>query len=118
MKGLRVMAACAALMFAAIGSTTADAGCCQPAPVPCCEPAPVCCPPPPVNVTFCVIDPVTCCKYPVTVCVPAECAGQVPCYVGCRRGIFGRKILTYKFTCCGKCVDVVITKHGRVIVRD
>lgn len=71
-----------------------------------------------MNVTFCVTDPVTCCKYPVSVCVPAECAGQVPCYMGCRRGIFGRKVLTYKFTCCGKCVDIVITKHGRVIVRD
>ncbi len=97
----------------------AQADCCEAAPT-CCEPAPVCCPPPPpppVEVTFCVTDPVTCCKYSVTACVPAECACQTPCLVGCRPGFLGRKILTYKFP-CGHCVDVVITKFGRVIVRD
>lgn len=95
-----------------------QAACCEPAPV-CCEPAPVCCaPPPPVEVTWCVIDPVTCCSYRVSACVPASCAGVEPCLQGCRSGFFGRKILTYKFPCCGHCVDVVITKHGRTIVRD
>ncbi|TWU07923.1 hypothetical protein [Stieleria varia] len=117
MKSLQVFAACAALMLVAFASETATAGCCAPEPAPCCTPAPVCCPAPPVPVTFCVVDPVTCCKYPVTVCVPAECAGQIPCYVGCAKGFLGRKILTYKFECCGHCVDIVITKHGRVIVR-
>lgn len=119
MKSFTFVAACAALLFASVAPSTANAGCCDPAPAPCCEPAPVCCcPPPPVEVSFCVVDPVTCCKYPVTVCVPAECAGQTPCYVGCRPGFLGRKILTYKFPCCGECVDIVITKFGRVIVRD
>ncbi|MCO8125307.1 hypothetical protein NHH03_26450 [Stieleria sp. TO1_6] len=120
MKNMRILAASAALMIGLFASAQASAGCCEPAPAPapCCEPTPVCCPAPPVEVSFCVIDPVTCCKYPVTVCVPAECAGQTPCYVDCRRGFLGRKILTYKFECCGECVDIVITKHGRVIVRD
>ncbi|WP_372899033.1 hypothetical protein [Stieleria sp.] len=119
MKGLRVFAACTALLIGSLAAVNASAGCCEPAPAPCCEPAPVCCPPPPpVPVTFCVVDPVTCCKYPVTVCVPCECAGEIPCYVGCRKGLLGRKVLTYKFQCCGECVDIVITKHGRVIVRD
>ncbi|OYP37744.1 hypothetical protein CGZ80_04495 [Rhodopirellula sp. MGV] len=118
MKSVSFVVAVAALCLSTLAPSTADAGCCEPAPAPCCAPAPVCCPAPPVEVTFCVVDPCTCCKYPVTVCVPAECAGQVPCYVGCRPGFLGRKILTYKFECCGKCVDVVITKHGRTIVRD
>lgn len=91
------------------------AGCC----VPTCAPEPVCCvkPLPPVKVTICVKDPVTCCTYPVDLCVPAECACEEPCLVSCRPGIFGRKILTYKWPCCGHCVEIVITKHGKTIVR-
>jgi hypothetical protein len=114
------VAAVALTLFAA---TPADAGhhsghhCCQPAPK-CCDPAPVCCPPPPVKVDLCVVDPETCCKYPVTVCVPACCANEQPCYAGCRKGFLGRKILTYKWPCCGHSVDIVITHFGRVIVRD
>jgi hypothetical protein len=90
----------------------ADAGVCCAKPV-CCEPPP----PPPVEVTWCVEDPCTCCKYTVSACLPACCACQVPCLVDCRTGIFHRKILTYKFP-CGECVEVVITKHGKVTVRD
>jgi hypothetical protein len=52
----------------------------------------------------------------VTVCVPACCASETPCLVGWKPGIFGRKVLTYKWS-CGHCVDVVITKHGKTIVR-
>lgn len=83
----------------------------------CCAPEPVCCvPPPPVAVDLCVVDPCTCCTYKVTVCVPACCACEAPCLVGWKPGIFGRKVLTYKWS-CGHCVDVVITKHGKTIVR-
>ncbi len=103
-----------ALLACVVASPVDAHGCCEPVPV--C--APVCCPPPPVSVTWCVVDPVTCCKYQVDACVPACCAGVTPCYVGCESGFLGRKILTYKFECCGHCVDVVITKHGRTIVRD
>ena len=90
-------------------------GCCAPAPV-CCDPAPVCCPPPPVSVKFCAVDPCTGCAYPVSVCLPACCAGQMPCLVKHRDGFFGRRVLTYKFD-CGECVEVVVTRRGKVIVR-
>lgn len=76
----------------------------------------MCCPPPPVEVSWCVVDPVTCCKYKVSACLPACCACQTPCLVKCTKGFLGRKILTYKFD-CGECVEVVITMFGRVIVR-
>lgn len=90
---------------------------CAPEPIcaPVCAPAPVC-PPPPVNVTICVKDPCTCCTYEVSVCVPAQCAREVPCLDSCRPGLLGRKVLTYKWP-CGHCVEVVITKHGKTIVR-
>jgi len=112
--------AVAMLSFAA--PTTAEAGCfgflsrgC--APVDCCEP--VCCePPPPVAVTWCIQDPCTCCSYEVTACVPACCAEAGPALVCCRPGMFGRKIMTFSFGDCGHTVDVVITPHGRTIVRD
>lgn len=87
------------------------AGCCAPEPVCCVKPAP------PVKVTLCVKDPVTCCTYAVDLCVPAACACEEPCLVSCRPGIFGRKVLTYKWPCCGHCVEIVITKHGKTIVR-
>jgi hypothetical protein len=94
--------------------------CVEPAPVVCAPvcpaPAPVC-PPPPVEVTWCVVDPCTGCQYEVSACVPACCAGVTPCLAGCKDGLLGRKILTYKFECCNHCVDVVVTKHGRTIVR-
>lgn len=95
------------------------AGCCAPSCLPMCAPEPVCCvkPLPPVKVTLCVKDPVTCCTYAVDLCVPAECACEEPCLVSCRPGIFGRKVLTYKWPCCGHCVEIVITKHGKTIVR-
>jgi len=128
----RLIAGCLAACFLTfVAAAPADAGCfdrasdccapasdcCAPAPV-CCAPAPVCCPPPPVQVQWCVVDPVTCCTYEVSACVPACCANTIPCLDGCRKGLFGRKILTYKFACCDHCVDVVITKFGRTIVRD
>lgn len=80
---------------------------------PCCQP---CCPPPPVMTELCVQDPCSCCTYKVCVCLPA-CCTEDPC-VSCRPGIFGRKIVTYTWPCCGHSIDVVITKHGRTIVRN
>ena len=113
----RMILGIAAALTLAFVTSTADAGCCNPAPK-CCAPAPVCCPPPPVKVTWCVKDPCTCCTYEVSACVPACCAGVTPCLDGCRKGFLGRKILTYKFPCCDHCVDVVITCRGKTIVRD
>ncbi|MGB0598107.1 MAG: hypothetical protein ACPGLY_15585 [Rubripirellula sp.] len=115
-----------ALAMLALTTSTVDAGCfslraacCAPQPA-CCEPQPVCCtPPPPVEMTWCVTDPCDpCCTYEVTACVPACCADSAPSMTGWRKGIFGRKVLTYTFVGCDHCVDVVITKFGRTIVRD
>ena len=75
-----------------------------------------CCVPPPVEVTWCVEDPCTCCKVSVSACLPACCQCQTPCLVGWRSGLLGRKILTYKFP-CGECVEIVLTKHGKATVR-
>ncbi len=83
----------------------------------CCEPTPVCCKVPPVEVCWCVIDPCTGCTYKVSACIPAECACLEPTLECWKKGMLGRKVLTYNFGCCHK-VDVVITKHGRTIVRD
>lgn len=127
MKPFQSLLAVAVIVGSAVlgGSAYACDSCGQPAAV-CCEARPVCCesqpvvccrPAPPVQVTLCVIDPVTCCPYRVDVCVPAECAGVEPRLVSCRSGLFGRKVLTYQWDCCGHCVEVVITKHGRTIVR-
>jgi hypothetical protein len=82
----------------------------------CCAKPACCAPPPPVEVKWCVEDPCTCCKQEVSKCLPACCAGQTPCLDSCRPGLLGRKILTYKFP-CGECVEVVLTKHGKAIVR-
>jgi hypothetical protein len=82
-----------------------------------CRPQPVCCAPsPPVQVSWCVEDPCTCCKYSVAACLPACCKCETPCLVGWHSGLFGRKILTFKFS-CGATVEVVITKQGKTIVR-
>lgn len=98
-------------------SVPSTAQACDCGATTCCAPAPVCCtPPPPVKTTFCVVDPCTHCTYTVSACLPACCAGDVPCMVGWRKGFLGRKVLTYKFA-CGECVEVVITPFGRTIVR-
>ncbi len=108
MKKFAIACALTASVFALPAAFAGD--CCAP------EPVCVCAPPPPVDVTFCVVDPCDCCKYEVTVCLPAECACQTPCLVDWKKGLLGRKILTYKFP-CGECVEVVITKHGKAFAR-
>lgn len=113
MRNMFLAAIVTATVFGSVNQARiADAGDCCPAPV-CCVPAP----PPPVEVTWCVQDPCTCCKYEVSACLPACCKCETPCLVDWRHGLLGRKILTYKFA-CGECVEVVITKHGKTIVRD
>ncbi len=109
-----VLAGLAALAMAlAPMSASACDTCCAP----CVKPVVCCVTPPPVLVEICIVDPCTCCTYKAEVCVPACCAEEAPCLAGVRHGIFGRKIYTYEWS-CGHCVDIVVTKHGRVIVRD
>ena len=88
--------------------------CCEPAPV-CCEP--VCCKPcpPPVKKTLSLCDPCGC-KQCVDLCIPACCADEEPC-ITCRDGLFGRRIYTITWKCCGHRAKVVMTSHGDVRVR-
>ena len=75
-----------------------------------------CCPPPPVKITVCAVDPCTCCEYTACVCIPACCAEEVPC-VTWRNGIFGRRVATYTYKCCGYSFDIVVNHKGRHWVR-
>ena len=74
-----------------------------------------CCPPPPMCKTLCVKDPCGCCSCTVNVCVPGCCCEE-PC-VSWRSGIFGRRIATYSWPCCGHSVKVVVNRRGDVKVR-
>ena len=74
-----------------------------------------CAPPPPQEVVLCVQDPCGGCPHEVCVCVPGCCTE--PPTVCWRDGIFGRRVAEYTWPCCGHSVDVVITKHDKVIVR-
>jgi len=74
------------------------------------------CAPPPIEVVLCVDDPCDCCApQQVCVCVPC-CCTEAPC-VTWRDGIFGRRVATYTWPCCGYSVDVVVTRRGELIVR-
>ena len=76
----------------------------------------VCAPPPPIEVTLCVDDPCDCCPaQEVCVCVPC-CCTEAPC-ISWRNGLFGRRVATYTWACCGHSVDVVVTRRGELIVR-
>lgn len=76
-----------------------------------------CCAPPPIEVKLCVVDPCACspCPHEVCVCVPG-CCTETPT-VCWHDGFLGRRVATYTWACCGHSVDVVITKHDKVIVR-
>jgi hypothetical protein len=74
------------------------------------------CAPPPIEVVLCIDDPCDCCgPQDVCVCVPC-CCTEEPC-VTWRNGIFGRRVATYTWRCCGHSVDVVVTRRGELIVR-
>jgi|GEM_PF-2933967 len=101
---------------ASAGHHHGGAACCEPV---CCEP--VCCPCPPpipdVSKTICLYDACTCTTSQATLCIPATCCDEVP-QITWRSGIFGRRIATLCWPGCGYKAEVVVTRHGRVIVRD
>lgn len=107
MYKLRVLCAAAVLAGGLAFTAPADAGhaCCQP------------CPPPPVEMNLCVVDPCTGCSTMVCVCVPACCGLEAPVLACCKNGLFGRKVLTYKWCNCGHEVDVVLKRNGTARVR-
>lgn len=100
-----------ALVDTVDASHHASAGCCQPVGCPC--PVPV----PKVSTTICLYDACTCTTTQATLCLPATCCGEPP-QITWRSGIFGRRIATLCWPCCGYMAEVVVTRHGRVIVRD
>lgn len=114
--GLRL--ALAALVLAAIPASQAAAGdCCKPCVTyrtrllgcnPCCDPCAA-----PIKVVLNPVDPCTCCKVEVCVCVPA-CCTDAPC-VECGRGLLGRSIVTYTWK-CGHTVTVKFKRNGDVLV--
>jgi hypothetical protein len=71
---------------------------------------------PGVNVVLVVDDPCDCCG-PQEVCVCVPCCCTEPPTVCWRNGIFGRRVATYVWQCCGHSVDVVLTRRDDVIVR-
>jgi hypothetical protein len=74
------------------------------------------CAPPPIEVALCVDDPCDPCPpQQVCVCVPC-CCTEAPC-VSWRNGLFGRRVATYSWECCGHSVEVVVTRRGELIVR-
>jgi len=90
--------------------TVADACCTTCYQIKCC------CRKVPTTANFCLIDPDGC---EVEFCakVPACCVGHQP-QVSWRCGILGRKVATRCWDCCNDTVKVVVTRRGKVRVRD
>ena len=75
------------------------------------------CATPTMEVALCVDDPCDCCPgQEACVCVPC-CCKEAPT-VCWRDGIFGRRVATYTWACCGYSVDIVVTRRGDLIVRN
>ena len=81
----------------------------------CCEVV-CCCRKCPTTANFCLIDPDGC---EVEFCarIPECCVGHQP-KVSWRCGIFGRKIATLCWDCCPQTVKVIVTRRGKIKVRD
>jgi hypothetical protein len=69
---------------------------------------------PPLKMVLQVTDPCTGCLVDVPVCIPGCCC-DVPS-VCCRRGLFGRSIVSYEW-CCGFHLNVIFDRHGCVSVH-
>ena len=103
---IRILIASAALALGSLGLSSRDASAFGRKA----------CAPPPIEVTLCVDDPCDCCPgKEVCVCVPC-CCTEEPC-VSWRDGLFGRRVATYTWPCCGHSVEVVVTKRGEYLVR-
>ncbi|MEM9657847.1 MAG: hypothetical protein AAF961_05745, partial [Planctomycetota bacterium] len=72
----------------------------------------ICCDcPPPMRTVLAVENPRDRCCYAVPVCLPGCCVR--PPTVDCRRGLFGRSIVTYRW-CCGFEIRVIFRARGDV----
>jgi hypothetical protein len=93
-------------LAAPMSSTSCDAWCVTPC----------CCPAPCVPTVFCLVDPCGC-SHEACVEVPVCCAGQQPS-VCWRDGLFGRQVAMLCWTCCDFEAKVIVTRNGKVRVRD
>ena len=75
-----------------------------------------CCKPVPSTANFCLIDPDGC-EIKFCAKVPACCIGQEP-RVEWRCGVLGRKVARLCWDCCEDDIKVVVTRRGKVRVRD
>lgn len=69
-----------------------------------------------VATVFCLVDP-SGCEHHACINVPACCAGEQPS-VSWKGRLFGRQVATLCWACCDKEVKVVVTRRGKVKVRD
>ena len=69
-----------------------------------------------VETTFCIVDPCDC-EHEVCACIPACCLGETPEICWGRR-LLGRQVATLCWPCCDHEVKVIITRRGKVKVRD
>lgn len=81
----------------------------------CCE-VRCCCKKVPTTANFCLIDPDGC-EIEFCARVPECCVGHQP-HVSWRCGALGRKVATLCWDCCDQTVKVVVTRRGKVRVRD
>ena len=80
-----------------------------------CKPS-CCCKQIPQKATFCLVDPRGC-KHEARAKVPACCAAESP-VVSWKRGVLGRMVATLCWECCDHQVKVIVTRRGKVRVRD
>lgn len=96
-------------------ATPTAAACCNTCGQVCTKRRRRCCPPP-VPTEFCLTDPCGC-THEACIEVPACCCGEQPC-IKWRNGILGRQIATLCWECCDFEAKVIITRKGKVRVRD
>ena len=70
-----------------------------------------------IETTFCLVDTHGC-KHDACVRVPACCANEAPQISWERRRLLGRQVATLCWECCDHEVKIVITRRGKVKVRD
>ncbi|MEM9413366.1 MAG: hypothetical protein AAGA30_19815 [Planctomycetota bacterium] len=79
--------------------------CCKPRPRQRC-----------VEVNVCLVDPLGC-EHEACMEIPVCCLNETPC-VEWNKRLLGRKVATLCWECCDHEVKVIITRSGKVKVRD
>lgn len=69
-----------------------------------------------VEINMCLVDPLGC-EYEACIEVPVCCLNETPCIEWNKR-LLGRKVATICWECCDHEVKVIVTRRGKVKVRD